>query len=108
MEKIKILHINSSIGINSGVMNIIMNYYRFINKDTIQFEFLYYIENKENYKEEIKKYGGNYYYILSPKKVISFIRELDNFFKAHTDYKIIHLHDIFLAKIIYPIAKKMG
>lgn len=108
METIKILHINSSIGINSGVMNVIMNYYRFINKDTIRFDFLYYIENEKNYKEEIKKNGGNYYYIVSPKKIISFRIKLDNFFKIHTEYKIIHLHDIFLAKIIYPIAKKYG
>ena len=39
---IKVLHINSTIYINSGVMSVIMNYYKNINRDKIQFDFLYF------------------------------------------------------------------
>lgn len=106
---IKILHINSSISTNSGVMSVIMNYYRHIDTKKVQFDFMYYIENENNYKSEIKKIGGNYYFIDNPKKLFQFQKKLDVFLKKHHgEYKIIHLHDIFLARFIYKIAKNNG
>lgn len=106
---IRVLHINSSISTNSGVMNVVMNYYRRINRMKVQFDFMYYIENKNNYKLEIQSLGGNYYFINSPKHLFQFQKELDGFLKKNKGkYKIIHLHDIFLAKFIYKIAKNNG
>lgn len=106
---IKILHINSSISTNSGVMSVIMNYYRHINTREVQFDFMYYIENQNDYKEEIKNYGGNYYLIETPKHLLKFKKDLDLFLKRHQgEYKIVHLHDIFLARFIYRILKNNG
>lgn len=41
---IRILHIVGSNASISGVMNFIMNYYRIMNHEKIQFDFLYFIE----------------------------------------------------------------
>ena len=54
----RVLHINSTIVVNSGVMSVIMNYYRHIDRSKVQFDFLYFNESAFKYKtyeEEIKK-----------------------------------------------------
>ena len=40
----RILHFVSTLSYESGVMSVIMNYYRNINTSMIQFDFLYFIE----------------------------------------------------------------
>lgn len=54
---IRILHVVSSLVVNSGVMSVIMNYYRHINKNLIQFDFLYFESAEDACVEEIKKIG---------------------------------------------------
>lgn len=105
----KVLHVNSSISSNSGVMNVIMNYYRHIDRKKIQFDFLYYIEHENNYKKELDKLGSYYYLISSPKNILKFKDELSSFLVQHFgEYEIVHLHDIFLARIMYKIFKDHG
>lgn len=56
---IRILHFISSVNINSGVMSVLMNYYRHMDKSKIQFDFVYFTENDtQNYKNEILSGGG--------------------------------------------------
>ena len=52
---IKILHFNSNISKNSGVLSVIMNYYCTINREKIRFDFLYFDNIKPSYSE--KKIG---------------------------------------------------
>ena len=49
MKKIRVLHFVSSIGRDGGVMNVIMNLYRNINRDKIQFDFVYFKEIKSSF-----------------------------------------------------------
>ncbi len=92
---IKILHIVSTIGKSSGVMNVIMNYYSKIYHD-IQFDFLYFSEVENDFSKEIKQYGGNIYNIGKPYFSISYSRKVKNFFKNHyNQYKAIHCHPLF-------------
>ena len=46
---IRILHFVSSINVNNGVMVLLMNYYRNIGTDLIQFDFVYFIKNRLKY-----------------------------------------------------------
>ena len=56
---IKVAHLVSSLNVNSGVMTVIMNYYRNIDRSKIRFDFIYFAEMDANvsYKEEIERLG---------------------------------------------------
>lgn len=41
MDNIRVLHLVSSLSRSSGVMSVIMNYYRHIDKEKIQFDFCF-------------------------------------------------------------------
>lgn len=106
---IKILHINSSISVNSGVAGIIMNYYKHIDKSLIQFDFLYFLESENNFENQINEFGGHAYKIGNPKNILKFINELKEFMNKHkNEYDIVEIHVVYLAKLIYSTLKKSG
>lgn len=106
---IKILHVVSSLSIRSGVMSVLMNYYRNIDKDKIQFEFCYFVDREETYEEEINSLGGRVIRISRPSLSRSSLIELNNFFKQQRDtYLALHIHEVYLTFLFAPIAKRNG
>ncbi|MBQ7410039.1 MAG: glycosyltransferase family 1 protein [Clostridia bacterium] len=93
-----------------GIENFIMNIYRNIDKNKIQFDFLVHYNKKCFFDEEIERLGGKIYRfpVMENKNVIRYIKELDKFFKEHTEYKVVHGHMASLAFIYLWIAKKNG
>ena len=88
-----------------------MNYYRNINRDLVQFDFLYFMDSGDGYKtyqEEIETLGGRVFYIPNFKRFISFNRKLGDLLKAHPEYKTVHIHDPFLVRFIYRTLRKNG
>ena len=69
-----------------GIENFIMNIYRNIDKNKIQFDFLVHYNKKCFFYEEIERLGGKIYRfpVMENKNVIRYIKELDKFFKEHT------------------------
>lgn len=107
VEKINILHVVSCLNVDSGVMNFIMNYYRNIDIEKVQFHFVYFIEGENTYKDEIEKLGGKYYFLEKPS--LKTYEQYKSFFnKFGNIYKAIHLHEIYLNAILLPLAKKAG
>lgn len=106
---IRILHIVSSLNINAGVMSVIMNYYRHIDRKEIQFDFLYYYEMNESHGPEIEGLGGRIFYITPPSFSPSYQKGLDIFFKEHRgEFAAVHCHDIFGPQVYGWAAKKSG
>ena len=106
---IRILHFVSIISINSGVMSFIMNYYRNINRENVQFDFLCWSKGDDRYIDEIKSLGGNVYYIPKPGLSKEYRKEIVEFFRSKSGvYSILHLHEVFLNMFIPPIARKYG
>lgn len=109
---IKVLHVISRLHQGSGIANVIMNYYRNIDRNAVQFDFLVNsTENGEEYVSEIKKYGGHIYYFpnLRLSNIHHLIKEMNCFFCKHSnDYIAIHSHFFQLDGIIFHIAKKYG
>lgn len=104
----RILHVVSNLSIRSGIMSLLMSYFRNINREHIQFDFLYFDEREIDYKEEIKKLGGSIHKISTPLHLYRFKKELEEFLKQNTNkYKIIHIHEIFLP-YFFRNAKKYG
>ncbi|MDM5228350.1 glycosyltransferase family 1 protein [Cytobacillus sp. NJ13] len=110
-EKLRILHLPNTLSKKSGIMSFIMNYYRAIDKDKIQFDFLVFDTNEDSYEEEIIKLGGRVYNVsrAASKNPFFLQREINMFFNEHkNEYKVIHYHAISIWHFALKIAKRHG
>ena len=108
MEKIRILHVVTYMG-RGGLENMIMNYYRHVDRDKVQFDFLVHREFRADFDDEIESLGGRIYRLpemkpWSPAYKIA----LDSFFAEHKEYKIVHSHRNSFSSIVLKSAKKNG
>lgn len=94
-----------------GVESFLMNYYRCMDKEKIQFDFLCNSYQPVAYENEIKKIGGGVYHISArSKNYIRYRKEMEEFFSQHKDeYQAIWVNVCSLANIDYlKMAKKYG
>ena len=80
-------------GLNAGGMeSMLMNYYRKFDKESIQYDFLVY-SPKAHFDDEVEALGGKIYRITPRRKnPIKNYFELNKFFKIHTEYQIVQVH----------------
>ena len=78
----------------AGLETMLMNYYRNIDRDVIQFDFLTHRPQDGAYDEEIKSLGGRVYHAprLYLQNLPSYYKYMSAFFDKHKEYKIIHSH----------------
>ena len=76
----------------AGIETMLMNYYRNISKNEIQFDFIVNQNKKGDYAEEIYNMGGRIFVSpgLSPLKWFKYQKFMNDLFKKHPEYKIIH------------------
>lgn len=93
-----------------GIENFIMNLYRVIDRDVIQFDFVAHTDKKCDFDDEIEELGGTIYHCPDYRIVnhISYCRWWKDFFVSHPEYKIVHSHLDSSANIHLRIAKKFG
>jgi glycosyltransferase involved in cell wall biosynthesis len=91
-----------------GIETQIMNMYRKLDKSKFQFDFLVTRDEPGVFDGEIEKLGGKIYRILSVRKVglFKFIKNIDEFFKNHKEYKIVHCHMNTWSGLFLNIAKR--
>lgn len=105
----RVLQFVSTLNRNSGVMRVIMNYYTNINRQHVQFDFLYFIESEDSYADEIHAMGGKTYYIPKPGISLKTWHALACFFQQHgASYRWLHNHENYLTVFLYPLAKIYG
>ena len=104
---IRVLHITGSMN-RGGIETFIMNIYRNMDREKVQFDFLLWTDKKCDYTDEILRLGGKIYNISPRRKgIINNIKELINFFSKHKEYRIVHQHVNSLSYITpLKIAKK--
>lgn len=92
-----------------GLETMLMNYYRHMDRNHVQFDFLVHRQEKAAYDEEIELLGGMIYRmpVLNPFSN-SYKGELDKFFTEHSEYKVIHVHQDCLSSVILKVAEKHG
>lgn len=103
---IRILHIVTYMG-RGGLETMLMNYYRYMPRQEIQFDFLVHRTFTADYDEEILSMGGQIYRF--PRLVPGSLRyrhQLMTFLKAHPEYSIIHVHQDCLSSIALECAKQ--
>ena len=94
-----------------GVESVIINYYRYIDKSRIQFDFLCNFHEAAAYEDELKSLGGEVYHITARSdNYRKYKKELQDFFEAKRGmYQAIWVNVCSLANIDYLImAKKYG
>lgn len=105
---IRVLHVVTHMN-RGGLETMIMNYYRNIDREEVQFDFLTHREYDGDYGEEIKALGGVIYHLpkLNPFSC-KYRNALDHFFCEHPEYTLIHVHQDCLSSVILKIAKQHG
>lgn len=104
-----ILHVFSGLG-RAGAESMVMNLYRNIDRDKLQFDFVICKEEKDSFVDEIESLGGRVHRVppLTPKTVFRFVRAWNDLFEAHPEYKIVHGHLRSSASIYLGIARRRG
>lgn len=108
-EPIRILHVLGGLSLG-GAESRIMDLYRNMDRQEIQFDFLVHSAQKEHFDEEIEILGGRIYRVPRFKvyNFLSYKRALKDFFAAHHEYRAVHGHMTSTASIYLPLAKKAG
>lgn len=89
---IRVLHVVGSMN-RGGIETFIMNIYRNIDREKVQFDFAIHTKNKCAYDDEIKELGGRIFYITPRgKNIIQHYRDWNNLFRNHPELQIIHQH----------------
>lgn len=95
-------------GLNrGGLETFVMNMYRAIDRNVVQFDFL--VNSRGDYAEEIEKLGGRIFVLPARNQGLrASIKASEDFFKRHaTEYAACHLHVSSLSSIgVLEIAKK--
>lgn len=104
---IRVLHILHGMDCG-GTETMIMNYYRKIDRNKLQFDFLLTTPKHCDYENEILRMGGRIYRIprLTKRKPWLYCNAINKFFICHKEYKIVHSHTT--SKSVVPLfyAKK--
>ena len=92
---VRVLHITEMLSA-AGIESFIMNMYREIDRNKVQFDFLVLRDEHEFYEDEISKLGGVKYWIHSDKKntllrIYDEATRIKKFLKVH-HYDIVHIH----------------
>lgn len=114
-KPIRVLQVVGRMG-DGGMESLIMNIYRNIDRDKVQFDFLQHKGHGGIFEEEIKTLGGQIYEMPVIRtdtktyywKFFEYIKALKEFFKEHQEYHVLHGHMTNTAAIYMPIAKKYG
>lgn len=106
---IRILHILHSMN-RGGAEAMLMNYYRNIDREQVQFDFLLTEQNHCQYEDEIEAMGGKVYRVplLTFSNPWPYIRGVKKFLKSHPEYKIVHSHTSSKSAVPLWVAKKCG
>ena len=97
-------------GIQSLVMEIVKN----IDKEKVQIDFLLLDDGKKyELEDELENLGCKVYklkgiWLRTPLDFMKYTKALDNFFKNHRDYDVVHMHSSSKNYMVLKKAKKYG
>lgn len=108
-QPIRILHVLTAMNL-AGTETLLMNLYRNIDRDKIQFDFAVTAKSECAYDREILQLGGRiiHYPLYRGMNHFSYVKWWNDFFCTHKEYRIIHGHIGSTAAIYLHIANKYG
>lgn len=110
MKPIRVLHENVIMD-PGGIEALLMNVYRHIDREKVQFDFMVHRQDHAFYDDEIQLLGGRIYktpkFSPIPGEYQKFMHSVKNILISHPEYKIIHAHaELNLWPLM--IAKEIG
>ncbi len=90
-----------------GLESMLMNYYRHIDHEKVQFDFIVHRGVRAAFDDEIESLGGRIYRL--PRLVPwskSYLSALNHFFDEHSEYKVVHVHQDCLSSVILKVAAR--
>ena len=108
-EPIRILHVLTAMNL-AGTETLLMNLYRNMDRDKIQFDFAVTATKKCAYDDEITSLGGRiiHYPLYRGMNHKTYVKWWNEFFQQHKEYHIVHGHIGSTAAIYLSVAKKYG
>lgn len=108
-EPIRVLQVVARMNM-AGTETMLMNFYRNIDREKVQFDFAVCTEEHCDYEDEILSMGGRIirYPQYRGKNHFSYRKWWSEFFRNNREYKIVHGHIGSTAAIYLSIAKKHG
>jgi glycosyltransferase EpsF len=103
----RVLHVTGGMN-RGGAETMIMNIYRSIDRDKVQFDFISITNIEEcDFDEEIQKLGGKIYYLKPFNRIFpgKFIKDLIRLIRNNGPYQAIHAHTLFNIGWIVKAAK---
>lgn len=93
-----------------GIESFIMNIYRGIDRNRVQFDFLMHTNSNCLFNDEILALGGRIYTVpnYNPIHQKKYCDALDAFFEQHKEYKTVHSHRNELSMFVLRSAEKAG
>lgn len=89
---VRVLHIVTNMD-RGGLETMLMNYYRHMDREKIQFDFLEHRRDRAAYDDEIESLGGRIFRLPRLNPLSSdYFHALNAFFAAHPEYRIVHSH----------------
>ena len=110
LEPIRVLHENVIMD-PGGIETLIMNIYRHIDRDVVQFDFMVHRPEQAFYEDEIQALGGRIYrtprFNPLPGAYQSYKNGMEDILIRHPEYRILHAHaELNLWPLM--VAKKLG
>ena len=102
---IRVLHSVSNMD-RGGIETMLMNFYRHIDREQVQFDFLANKPDIGDYDEEIRSMGGRIFVTPGYMNYRAYLDYMTDLFKKHPEYRIIHTHNGSLMLYALQSAKK--
>lgn len=112
-KKIRVLYFVDRM-LKGGIQSLVFEIAKRINKDKFQLDFLLLDDGKKyELEEELKELGCKVYklhgiWIRTPIDFLRYTNTLEDFFKKHNNYDIVHMHSSSKNYLILKKAKKYG
>lgn len=101
---LRVLHV-ADMNRKSGVSSMLMNFYRHMDHEKIQFDFAVFCQDEDNYAAEIEAMGGRVFVLPLATKPLAFARAFGPLAKQ---YRIVHVHDMVASVEALWIARREG
>lgn len=109
MKTKKILHIVGTMN-RGGTETMLMNIYRNIDKEKIQFDFVSFSKEEAHYDKEIISLGGKIIKI-SPPRILNYKKAIDDIKKVieeYGPYDVVHAHTLFNSGFAIKASKELN
>lgn len=113
VKQIKVLYFVDRM-LRGGIQSLVIDWVSRFDKKKIHVDFLLLDDgNKYELEDTLKELGCNVYklkgiWIRNPFDYIKYAKAMNNFFKNHHDYKVVHLHSSSKNYMVLKYAKKYG